>query len=277
MQVKSLSLVVEEMTSLSRIIRSVHTQSNGDHVKKIQIRDMFEMQEIVDGEIPPQKQITMEEVLEERERLLAEARVILQAERDAFEQEKQMFFQEIEHLKQGWEEERPNRVQEAYDEGFGQGYEDGMNKANEAMAQSLQTANEIIIHARENARKYIEDQESIILELGLTAAERIIDESLERDNELFVSIVRRGLKEAREMKEIKIYVSPTYYALITANRDELAEMFPTDVPFMIFVNEELENDTDCFIETNHGRIVVSIDEQLNELRLKLHEILESKE
>lgn len=265
------------MTSLSRIIRSVYTQSNGDHVKKIQIRDMFEMHEVENGEVSPQKQITIEEVLEERDRLLAEARATLQAEREAFEQEKQMFYQEIEHLKQDWEEERPNRVQEAYDEGFGQGYEDGTNKANEAMAQSLQTANEIIIHARENARKYIEDQESIILELGLTAAERIIDASLERDNELFVSIVRRGLKEAREMKEIKIYVSPTYYALITSNRDELAEMFPTDVPFMIFVNEDLENETECYIETNYGRIVVSIDEQLNELRLKLHEILESKE
>lgn len=60
----------------------------------------------------------------------------MQAEREAFEQEKQMFFQEIEHLKRNWEEERPNRVQEAYDEGFGQGYEDGTNKANEAMMQS---------------------------------------------------------------------------------------------------------------------------------------------
>jgi len=265
------------MTSLSRIIRSIYTQSNDENVKKIQIRDMFEMHEVENEEIPLQKQMTMEEVLEERERLFAEARAILHAEREAFEQEKQMFFQEIEHVKQSWEEERPERVQEAYDEGYGQGYEDGTNKANEAMAHSLQTANEVILHAKENARKYIDDQEAIILELGLTAAERIIGASLERDNELFVSIVRRGLKEAREMKEIKIYVSPTYYALITSNRDELAEMFPTDVPFMIFVNEDLENDTDCFIETNHGRIVVGIDEQLNELRLKLHEILESKE
>jgi len=265
------------MTSLSRIIRSVYTQSNGENVKKIQIRDMFDMHEVENEEIPLQKQMTIEEVLEERERLFAEARAILQAEREAFEQEKQMFFQEIEHLKQSWEEEQPNRVQEAYDEGFGQGYEDGTNKANEAMAHSLQIANEVILQAKENARKYIEDQEAVILELGLTAAERIIGASLERDNELFVSIVRRGLKEAREMKEIKIYVSPTYYALITSNRDELAEMFPTDVPFMIFANEDLENETDCYIETNHGRIVVSIDEQLNELRLKLHEILESKE
>ena len=43
-----------------------------------------------------------------------------------------------------------------------------MNKATEAMAQSLQTANEIMMLAKENAQKYIEDQEAVILELGLT-------------------------------------------------------------------------------------------------------------
>ncbi|KUF36464.1 MULTISPECIES: flagellar assembly protein FliH [Lysinibacillus] len=262
---------------MSRIIRSIYTQSDSDSIKEIQIRDMFEPIEVDQHEVSSQHQLTLDEIMAERDRLLAEARATLQAEREMFEQEKQLHFQEIEHLKLNWEEERPNRVQEAYDEGFGQGYEDGMNKASEAMAQSLQTANEVMIQAKQNAQKYIEDQEAVILELGLTAAERIIGTSLEQDNELFVSIVRRGLKEAREMKEIKIYVSPTYYALITTNRDELAEMFPMDVPFMIFVNEDLDNETDCYIETNHGRIMVSIDEQLNELRLKLHEILESKE
>ncbi len=272
-----LLLAVEEMTSLSRIIRSIYTQSDSDSIKEIQIRDMFEQIEVDQHEVSSQHQLTLDEIMAERDRLLAEARATLQAEREMFEQEKQLHFQEIEHLKLSWEEERPNRVQEAYDEGFGQGYEDGMNKASEAMAQSLQTANEVMIQAKQNAQKYIEDQEAVILELGLTVAERIIGTSLEQDNELFVSIVRRGLKEAREMKEIKIYVSPTYYALITTNRDELAEMFPMDVPFMIFVNEDLDNETDCYIETNHGRIMVSIDEQLNELRLKLHEILESKE
>ncbi|KOY82678.1 flagellar assembly protein FliH [Lysinibacillus sp. FSL H8-0500] len=262
---------------MSRIIRSIYTQSSNDSVKKIEIRDMFETITGEEEENTPQPQITMAEILAERDQLLAEARATLQAEHELFEQEKHRFLQEIEHLKQSWEEERPNRVQEAYDEGFGQGYEDGINKANEAMAQSLQTANEVIIQAQENAQKYIEDQEAVILELGLTAAERIMATSLAHNQELFVSIVRRGLKEAREMKEIKIYVSPAYHALITANRDELAEMFPVDVPLMIFVNEDFDNDTDCYIETNHGRIVVSIDEQLNELRLKLHEILESKE
>lgn len=237
---------------------------------------MFEKFEVETEEVPEIK-VTIEDIKKERDHLLNEARATLQAERGAFELEKQVHFQEIEQLKLTWEEERPTRVQEAYDEGFGQGYEDGVNKANEAMAEMLKTANEVIIHAQENARKYLDDQEAVILELGLTAAERILGTSLERDDQLFVSIVKRGLKEAREMKEIKIYVSPVYYELITKNRDELAEMFPPDVPFLIFVDEDLEQATDCFIETNHGRIVVSIDEQLNELRLKLNEILESKE
>ena len=237
---------------------------------------MFEKFEVETEEVPEIK-VTIEDIKKERDHLLNEAKATLQAERGSFELEKQVHFQEIEQLKLTWEEERPTRVQEAYDEGFGQGYEDGVNKANEAMAEMQKTANEVIIHAQENARKYLDDQEAVILELGLTAAERILGTSLERDDQLFVSIVKRGLKEAREMKEIKIYVSPVYYELITKNRDELAEMFPPDVPFLIFVDEDLENDTDCFIETNHGRIVVSIEDQLNELRLKLHEILESKE
>ena len=112
------------MTSLSRIIRSIYTQSDSDNVKEIQIRDMFEPMEEYQDEALPQHQLTLDEIMAERDRLLAEARTALQAEREMFEQEKHMHFQEIEHLKLSWEEERPNRVQEAYDEGFGQGYED---------------------------------------------------------------------------------------------------------------------------------------------------------
>ena len=43
----------------------------------------------------------------------------------------------------------------------------------------------------------------------------------------------------------------------------------------LFLPMMISNATECYIETNHGRIVVSIDEQLNELREKLVEIMES--
>ena len=220
--------------------------------------------------------ITREELLAERDQLLANARQQLELERQQFDQFRNEQLQGIDELKRMWEEEKLTLQQQAYEEGFVQGYEEGIQKANADMEQALRTANETMKHAKENAQAYIESQEVVILELALTATEHILNTVLERDEEAFVSIIKRGLKEAREMKEIKLYVSPEYYAVVSKNRDELAEMFPTNVPFMIFVNEDLAN-TDSYVETNHGRIVVSMDTQLNELRLKLREILDSKE
>src|SRR5690606_24676562 len=152
----------------------------------------------------------------------------------------------------------------------------GVQKANANMQQSIQAANETMANAQKNAASYIESQEAVLLDLALTAAERIIHTTLDREDEIFVSIVRRGLKEACEMKEIKLYVSPKYHPIVTEHEEELAEMFPVNVPFMVFVNEDLL-DSESYIETNHGRIVVSIDGQLQELRRQLYELIESKE
>jgi flagellar assembly protein FliH len=78
------------------------------------------------------------------------------------------------------------------------------------------------------------------------------------------------------MKEVKLYVSSRYHKFISDQMDELSALFPPDVPFLLFVNEDL-SDTECYIESNHGRVVVSIDEQLMELRNQLVELLESVE
>lgn len=278
MRVKSSSHVAEEMTSLSRLIRSIKSEQQEQQTVNIQIRDLFT--KTFDGDEEEQQhaepQISLEEIYAERDQLLFDAGLQIEAQRQEFEQYRHEQLEQIEHLKTLWEEEKLILQQQAYEQGFGQGYEEGINKAIADMAESLKVANETIEHSLENARKYIEDQEHVILDLALAASQKIIGASLERQDELFVSIIKQGLKEAREMKEVKIYVSPKYHGLITSYRDELVEMFPTDVPFLIFVNEDLD-DTESYIETNHGRIVVSIDDQLNELRLKLHEILDSKE
>ncbi|NLY79971.1 MAG: flagellar assembly protein FliH [Lysinibacillus sp.] len=260
---------------MSKIIRSSNAIEK--QTVEIEIRDIFAKQfdENIEEE-PIEEQVTLDEVYKERERILEETNFEIQSKRAEFEQYREAQLEEIEKLKQQWEEEKLLLQKEAYDEGFQQGYEEGVNKANADMESSLKLANETVENARINAMKYLEEQEHVILDIALKSAERIIGEAIEKDDALFLSVIRRGLKEARESKEVKLYVSPTYYKLVTENRDELAVMFPPDVPFLIFVNDDL-NDTNSYIETNHGRIVVSIDEQLKELRSKLIEILESKD
>ncbi|WP_181733177.1 flagellar assembly protein FliH [Ureibacillus sp. FSL K6-8385] len=265
------------MTSLSKIIRSGETMEKKTGTVQIKIRDVFAKQFEADSNAGEKEQsVSLEEVYKERERILEEMKREIQSKREEFEKYRQSKLEEIETLKQQWGEEKLILQKEAYDEGFQQGYEEGMKKAAADMENALNLANETIENARINAQKYLEEQEQVILELALKSAEKIIGAALKKDETLFLSIVRRGLKEARESKEIKLYVSPAYYQLVTENREELAVMFPPDVPFLIFVNEDMD-DTDGYIETNHGRIVLSIDEQLKELRLKLSEMLESRD
>lgn len=262
---------------MSKIIRSTNAIPKEEKKVEIQLRNLFtEDFEQDDLEHEQAHKQSIAEISAMRDQFLADAQREIDLQKEEFEKYRHKQLEAIEQLKQMWEEEKLILEQQAYDQGFQQGYEEGINKASADMSEALKVANETIESARLNAQKYIEDQEQVILEIAMTSAERIIGSSLERDEELYLSIIKRGLKEAREMKEIKIYVSPLYHKLISDNLDELAEMFPTDVPLLIFVNEDL-NDTDSYIETNHGRIVVSIDEQLNELRLKLDEILSSKD
>ncbi|WP_188713278.1 flagellar assembly protein FliH [Psychrobacillus lasiicapitis] len=259
------------MTLLSRIFRGVQVNENNEKLKPIGIRNLHVKEEL-DSERP----LSLDILLKEREKMIQEVEQEISQKKAALEMEREAFNQSIENERKAWDEQKLAFQQQAYDEAFTQGVEEGREKAFSDMQNAIQIANETIQIAQENAAKYLRQQEQVILELGLRTAERIIGTKLEENDEVFLSIVKRGLKEAREMKEIKLYVSSTYFSLVSSNRDELASLFPVDVPFMIFVDEDMDA-TDCLIETNHGRIVVSIDEQLQELRQKLVGILESME
>lgn len=259
------------MTSLSKIFRNVSLNEYKENSKPIQIRNLH-VPDMMNTDEP----ITLDVLTQERSKMLEKVSEEIAEKRALLTKDIEETKLYIEGQLKAWEQEKVVYQQQAYDEGFMQGLEEGRLKAQADMESSLQLANDSMKTAQENAANYLQQQEHVILELAIRTAERIIASKLDDNKEMFLSIVKRGLKEAREMKEIKLYVSPVYFELVSKNRDELASIFPIDVPFMIFVDEDMD-DTDCYIETNHGRIVVSVDEQVKELRSKLVEILDSME
>ncbi|WP_419958200.1 FliH/SctL family protein [Psychrobacillus psychrotolerans] len=259
------------MTSLSKIFRNVYLSESKENTKPIQIRNLY-VQEMMNTDEP----LTIDVLTQERSKMLEQVNQEIAEKRALLTKDIEETKQYVEDQLNAWEEEKIVYQQQAYDEAFIQGLEEGRLKAQADMQNSLKLANETMKISHENAANYLQQQEQVILELALRTAERIIATKLEDNEELFLSIVKRGLKEAREMKVIKLYVSPTYFELVSNNREELSSIFPVDVPFMVFVDEDM-NETDCYIETNHGRIVVSIDEQVQELRRKLVDILDNME
>ncbi|MFJ7933139.1 flagellar assembly protein FliH [Sporosarcina sp. NPDC096371] len=257
------------MISLSNVFRSYNTIVEDGTTRKISIRSLANPQD-VGSEV----ELSLDIVLAERDRMLKEAKRTIEQEEANIEQMRQTATEDISAMQIAWQDEKIALQQQAYEEGFQVGYEEGRNKVLADMANAIQIANEATEQSYRNAEQYLVNQERVILELALRTAERIIGQTLQDDEASYLSVVKRALKEAREMKEIKLYVSLNHFELISENRAELAAIFPPDVPFLIFANDEFDSDQ-CYIETNHGRIVVTIDEQLNVLRESLVEIMES--
>lgn len=258
----------EEMTSLSNLFRSERTVVSTNTVKAIGIRSL-------EPETPSEpREISLDSARQERDRMLAQATEQIEREKTELLNMRQTAEADIEASRAAWLAEKEQLQQQAYEEGFQAGFEDGRMKAYAEMEESIQSANETTKLSYQNATQYLLNQERVILDLAIRSAEQIIGKALAEDEEAYLSIVKKGLKEAQEMKDIKLFVPLEHFKLITDHRAELASIFPPEIPFLIFVNEDFDA-ADCYIETNHGRIVASVDEQLNELKEQLVEILES--
>lgn len=258
------------MTSLSNIFKSLHSPKAETPTRSIAIRRLDFDSKHVEVEDDPETSFV------EREKEIESKYLALEQEKQTISKLKETTMAEIAQAKNDWEEEKVQLQQQAYEEAFQVGFSEGREKAYGEMKTSIEQANHATEQSYINAQQYQMSQERVVLEVAMKAAERILGSVLADDQEQFLGIVRRALKEVQEMKEIKLYVSLENYQLVSNHRGELAAIFPPDIPFLVFVNEDFEA-TECYIETNHGRVVVSVDEQLSHLREQLIEIMESRD
>lgn len=264
-------LVAEEMTLLSRIIRQ---SEDNPSVRKIEVKSFSFSQELDEDEVIPT--LSIQAVLEEQ----AKVRQQLDLEKkEAYEQlalDRQRQLEELENARLAWQEEYAELKQKAYEEGFANGHADGERQIAEDLHSVIQKTNETTELAIQNGDQYLQSQEQVILELAIQCANRIIGQSVEEQPEVYVDIVKRALVEARESDFIKIYVAAEQYELLTSKREELETLLPPDLLFTIFIDGSLEK-LDGYIESNTGRMMVSVDAQLNELKKTLVAILENGE
>lgn len=258
------------MTLLSRIIR---TNKDDQLTKKIEVRSFSFNEELTsESEVIPD--FSVQALLDEQHRMkqqLADERANSENE---LTKKRQQLEVELQAARASWLEEKEILQQQAYEEGFAKGYEAGNEKIHAEMQEKITQVNDTINDAIVNGEAYVQSQEQVILALAIESANRIIGRSIAEDETVFVDIVKRALIEARDAEFIKVYTSSEYYTFITSKRDELTTLLPPNLLFTIFIDEKLRH-AECYLESNHGRMVISIDSQLNELKKSLVEIMES--
>ncbi|KON89090.1 flagellar assembly protein FliH [Sporosarcina globispora] len=257
---------------MSRLIKSYSSAGPKEEKKVISIRllqtnsqhteDAMEQNTIRTDE---QLQAMLNNAREEAERIVNAARLY-----------SEKITQQINQQHEALEQEKQEVFEEARSQGFAAGAEEGRQSGLWEYNELIRMAKEVVNSAKNDYQQHIESSERTILNLGLKVAEKILGEVLEQNSDQFLFVVKRALKEARDYTEIQLHVHPVHYDLILSHKDELIRVFPKETDLYIYPDEELSN-TSCIIESANGRIEASVDSQIEEVKRKLFEMLESEQ
>lgn len=252
---------------MSRIIKS---RSSGikNEGKVIGIKDFSSInieESILDDSIEIEKRKFLDYYQKQAEEIL------IKAQEDADNIRKEIMTEQS-----SWDEEKRRLIALAREEGFKQGYEEGKMQGYNEYQLQIEKANQITNEMKEEFIRHIEASEKVILDLGMKAAEKILQVTLNNDPESFNSLVKQVVKEVRNAKEVHIYIHPDQFNFVLQSKDELDALLPINQQCYLYTNDQLHS-FQCLIETTSGRIDASIDSQLSELKMKLMEIIEGVE
>lgn len=256
------------MILLSRLIKSQYTSNMPAEKKVISIRvlESSEQQEV------PQVFTHTED---ERRRILEGA--VTEADNIVSKaiEEAEQIRRKVQLEQQEWDQQKSLLAEESRQQGFEQGYQEGRTQGYEEYRQTIMFAQETVDASKRDYENHIESSEKVILDIGVKIAGKIIGEKLAAD-EAFLPLVKRALKNSRDYKDIQLHVHPKYYQELINQKDELIAIFPKDIDFYIYPDDDLE-ETSCIIESENGRVDASVDSQLEEIKNKLFEMLESEQ
>lgn len=256
------------MILLSKIIKSQCAQSIYDEQKIISIKILESMKENerlaeFNFHAAQEQKELLDQAYSQAEMIVSEAELQAKSIQDQILQERS-----------AWEQEKIRLMEEAKQEGFSKGFNDGKIKGHQEYHDQILFAQEIIKKAKIEYESQVGQADKTILKIGIRAAEKILGEKLSESEDCFFPIVKRAMKEARESSDVQIHVHPDHYEFMLSRKDELAVIFPKETSIYIYPNDELF-EFSLLVESANGRIDASIDSQLEELKRKLLELLES--
>jgi len=151
--------------------------------------------------------------------------------------------------------------QEAHEQGFNEGKEEGIKSGEEAIKRALAEIQNVLIEAKHKREEIIQTNQEIIIDLALMIAKKIIKTELATNKEAILKNLSQALKKVKDKEEIKVKVNPVHLEELGARKEE----FLNQVSGLEGINFEEDKSIEpggCIIETNFGLIDATISSQL---------------
>lgn len=252
------------MILLSRLIKSQVAYPDQPEKKVISIKkfQVCEIQENDQTEIIPPSHDVLEEARLEAEQIILTAR-----------NEQESIKADLMQERLNWEQEKINLINEAKEDGYKAGWQEGESQGYAEYHSYIKEAQEVIKAAKSDYHSYLESSEKTILELAAKIASKIVATKIDDDQEYFLSLVKKAVKEVKNFSETQIHVHPNQYEVLLSKKEELLSVFTQDTNLVIYPDSDLSEGS-CLIESPSGRIDAGIDTQLAEIKSALIESLE---
>ncbi|MGI6152228.1 MAG: FliH/SctL family protein [Christensenellaceae bacterium] len=251
------------MPSLFRIDKNSVT-GGGEHPASVVVLPGFEdvvahndsikeIEEVEETELLPDEEDEQETELERKRRELA----ALQTEIDnAQKQAEQLVAQARVQAESILEDARR------------QGYEEGLNQAHvsamEERRKEAQATEEAIVALRDAKNIVFGEIEDSVLDLAVFIAEYIIKVELNKNDEVFLNIVRNTVLALKNQTNITIKVSKVEYERLFSDPDSEVVKELNNSGIQIRQDMSLKSG-DCIVETEYGTINAGITTQLKRL------------
>jgi flagellar assembly protein FliH len=154
--------------------------------------------------------------------------------------------------------------------GYQEGYQSGREDARKEYASILSQARDVVRQAYDERKNIIQQSESLIVELAISIAEKIIRKKWEEDRSYVLSIVKEACDYIQNAKRVEIRVHPEDYPLVKQEQDQINQSCLHTSEWIVIPDLHVQAGG-CVIHTEKGTVDARLDTQLNELKNALRE------
>jgi flagellar assembly protein FliH len=177
-----------------------------------------------------------------------------------------------------WNEQRLKDDQlrtQLKDEGFSQGYQEGLQFAEEEIRRQhnemLQEASQILEQAYVLKQQIIQEAEPFLIEMSCAIAEKIVSRQLTVESHWVVELIQTVLARRREKGIITLCIAPSQFSYIQDAREELLLHIDSQAELQIIPDSSV-HDNGCVVRSSFGSIDARIDTQLKEIKNALQHL-----
>lgn len=159
---------------------------------------------------------------------------------------------------------------DAYDQGYREGFKQGMDQARQAVDEATARAEQIVAEAEVYAAETLKASERQMVDIALAIARKILNHEIAENFNTILPIVTAALGKVRDQDHVNVRVSPEDFPLVDEAKPELQSLLTQDGTLDVTNDPGLKNG-DCVVETSFGVIDARIDSQFETVKSSLKE------